>query len=186
MWRIEGTHEIGGNWLGRDDYLNRMRGYQKSLFRFQVHQVYGIPSEQPSFQEFLKTGVRKVDPNDPRLVSMRERTAAGRVSQRVQVVYPPISDYLRHAFVYFHYSARAGENLRILDTSKKSTGDLPDYDFVLLDDEVIIKLHYAAEDGSVVGRELLPEADAGEYRRYRDYALANSIPFLEYEKLIAE
>ncbi|WP_020667976.1 DUF6879 family protein [Amycolatopsis nigrescens] len=182
MLQVDGSHEIGGNWISSPDYMDRMSNFKRSSFRFQTLQVYGIPHEQESFREFLKTGVRHVDPNDPRLVRMRNKRTGGRITGRVQVVHQPISDYLRHTFGFFHVSAEQGENLGILDTSTTSAGDLPDYDFVLLDDETVIKLHYSDEDGSVVGRELLPEADIAQYQRYRDYATENSVPFLEYER----
>ncbi|WP_158885461.1 DUF6879 family protein [Amycolatopsis anabasis] len=182
MQPVEGTHEVGGNWLSAQDYYDRMDNFRRTTFRFQALQVYGIPHEQPSFQEFLKTGKREVDPNDPRLVRMKAKRTRGRTTQRVQVVRHPISDYLRHAFGFFHESARQGEDLRILDASKTAIDQLPEFDFQLLDDETVIKLHYADEDGSVVGREVLPDADIAEYRRYRDYALEHSVPFLEYER----
>ncbi|MFD9965255.1 DUF6879 family protein [Amycolatopsis sp. NPDC058986] len=158
-----------------------MTEFKSVSFRFQALQVYGVPWEQGPFREFMRSGIRHVDPGDPRLARLKERLEGGRRVERVQVVRPPVSDYLRFAFTFFHHSALVGEDLRILDSSRVDTADLPDYDFVLLDGNAVIRLHYSPEDGSVVGRELLPEADLEEYRSYREYSRRCSVPFLEYE-----
>jgi hypothetical protein len=175
----------GGNWLVGEDYYGLTRNYRDSFFRLQVHPVYKVGWETEEFQRFLETGVRSIDPNDPRLVKMRNRKENGRASQRVYVITPPLTDYQRFVFAYYHHSAEAGEDLRILDLSRTANPGLPDYDFILLDAQTVIKLHYQA-DGTYLGRELLPEADPAGYMRYKEVAVAHSMPFLEYEKLISD
>lgn len=181
MQPVEGTHETGGSWLSAEGYAERMGSFTHTSFRFQALQVYGIPREQTAFREFTQTGTYAVARDDPRLVRLRERLTEGRRIQRVQVVVPPVSDYLWHAFVYFRHSVAAGEDLRVFDTRKTSADGLPDFDFVLLDDRTVIKLHYAVEDGSVVGRELMPDADLDVFRAYRDRAMSDSVPFSQFE-----
>lgn len=175
-----------GNWLHRTDYVGRTLAASRTTFRLQVHQQYLVPAEREAFATFRLTGERHIDPgNTPVLAQMRARVGAGKKPQRVQVVTPPLTDYLRYAFRYFHHSAEAGEDLRILDTNRDDAGDLPDYDFMLIDDETVIKVHYEPDDGTIIGPELLPEAAVDEYVRYKENALRNAAPFLEYETSIA-
>lgn len=172
-----------GNWLYRADYFRRSRE-GRHVFRLQVHPVYTVQQEQEEFQRFLREGTISIDKDDPGLVRMRERKAEGRIFSRVYVVEPPLTGYQRYAFVYYHYIAEAGEDLRIIDLSSQANPGLPDYDFMLIDGETVIKIHYEKADGAIIGAELLPDADIAEYTRYRDLAVSHSIPFLEYEKTI--
>lgn len=180
----EESLRAGENWLVGDDYYKLTTGFKKSFFRLQVQPIYKVGWEQEDFQNFLKTGKIEIDPDDPELVKHRERRAAGRISQRVYVVTPPLTDYQRYVFGYYHHSVLAGEDLRVIDLSRRPNPGLPAYDFILLDEGTVIKLHYE-EDGTYIGRELLPNADPAKYTRYKQIALENSIPFLEYEELIA-
>jgi len=113
---------------------------------------------------------------------MRESTAAGKRSQRVYVITRPLTDYQRYVFRYYHHLAEAGEDLRIIDTTDQAVPALPDYDFMLVDDSTVIKLHYAADDGTYLGPELLVNADPEVHLAYKQVAIAASVPFLDYEK----
>lgn len=174
----------GGNWLTAERFMELVTGVRRTYFRLQVHPTYGVPWEQPAFQEFLRSGTRDIDPESAPLQRMRAHRAAGRISQRVYLIRPPLNDYQRFVFVNYHEMVIAGEDLRIIDTSRTSNPGLPDYDFILLDDEVVIKMHYEEGDGTYLGRELLPDADPTEYQGYRELALDNAIPFLEYERTL--
>jgi hypothetical protein len=173
-----------GNWLFREDYYKR-GNTAKQIFRLQVYPVYKVPQERESFQRFLETGKRDIDPDDaPGLVRLRERIAAGSSISRVYVVEPPFTDYQRYVFTFYHHTCEAGEDLRVIDLSQQANPGLPNYDFMLIDNETVIRIHYNEDDGAIIGPELLPDADVSEYTRYRDLAMSNSVPFLEYEKTI--
>ncbi|MFE0023496.1 DUF6879 family protein [Amycolatopsis sp. NPDC059021] len=162
-----------------------MLEFERSCYRYQALQTYGIPREQPSFREFLERGTYTIAEDDPGLVQTASRMSGGRILERVQLVRAPLSDYLRYVFPFFQRCAALGEDLRILEESWVATGDLPDFDFVLLDDTTVIKLHYSPDDGSVVGRELLSDASLDDFRAYRALALERSIPFLEYQRQLS-
>ncbi|GAA4535437.1 DUF6879 family protein [Amycolatopsis samaneae] len=171
----------GGNWLTGDAYYQLTNGYRTSFFRLQVQPVYGVPWEQEDFRRFLETGERTVDPGDPMFAKIEDRRRTGRIGRRVYAIRPPLTDYQRYVFVAYHAFAEAGEDLRIIDLARTPDPGLPGFDFILLDDETVLKLHYEP-DGRYLGRELLPEADLAEFRRYKELAGAYSMPFLEYEE----
>ncbi|GAB3733754.1 hypothetical protein GCM10027598_58630 [Amycolatopsis oliviviridis] len=163
-------------------YMDLM-AFKRTSFRFQSCQRYRVGGvEKAAFETFKQTGVYELAQDDPRLLRQRTQLSGGRVLQRVQLVVPPLSDYLRFAFVYFDHFARAGEDLRILDVSKMDSDGLPNHDFVLLDDEIVIKFRHSSEDGSVIGRELMTNADLARFRGYRDRALELAVPFGEYQE----
>jgi hypothetical protein len=179
MQPVTSIHEAGGEQSTATEYMDLM-AFKRTSFRFQMLQTYGVSSEKKAFQEFRKTGVYDVPSDNPRLIRQRGQLTGGRVLQRVQLVVLPLSDYIRFSFVYFNHFARAGEDIRIIDTSKASIDGLPDYDFVLLDDELVIKLSHSGKDGSVIEQKVLANADIAEFRAYRDRALDVAIPFADY------
>ncbi|MDQ7810910.1 hypothetical protein Q5425_44915 [Amycolatopsis sp. A133] len=175
-----GTHEAGTDVSSSTEYLDLM-SFKRTSFRLQVHQTYRIRAERAAFARFREIGACEIPADDPRLVRQRQQLSGGRVLQRVQVVVPPVSDYLRFAFAYYRRFAEAGEDIRVLDASAVPAGGLPEHDFVLLDDEVVIKLLHAPEDGRVLDRQPLVHADVARFRAYRDFALAEAVPFAEYD-----
>lgn len=162
------------------EYMDLM-AFKRTSFRFQSQQHCRVDErDEVAFEAFKKTGVLEVADADHRLTRQRAQLSGGRALQRVQVVVPPVSEYLRYSFAYFDHFTRAGEDVRILDASKTSLEGLPDYDFVLIDDEVVIKIVHSRQDGSVIGRELMTNADVARFRDYRDRALAAAVSFAEY------
>ena len=107
--------------------------------------------------------------------------ARGVTYHRVHVVHSPLSEYLRYEFEWGYTGyAQRGERAYILDTAEvPRPREVPDYDFWLLDDTHIIRMHYET-DGGFVGGELLPPAALPEHLRARDAALAAAVPFEAY------
>jgi hypothetical protein len=172
------------NWLQRDRLFELVNGIKHSLFRLQIHPVYLVQHEQEEFKRFLREGSRTIPPDSALVQRMRAHKDAGRVSQRVYLVHPPINDYQRYVFVHYHESALAGEDLRIIDASQTPDPGLPDFDFMLLDEEIVLKVHYEPGTGAYIGHELLQDVDPTEFMRYRELALGNSVPFLDYERTL--
>jgi hypothetical protein len=181
--RVPLNEEPSGAPLARDAYRDLIRAARSSIFRLQVHPVYLVEAEQEEFQQFLDTGQYEVDPDDPVLVSTRERAAAGIRVQRVYVVAPPLTSYQRFVFIFYRHVAEAGEDLRVIDTTHTAVPGLPTYDFMLIDDETVIKISYAS-DGTYLGPELLERASPQDYVAYRERAVTHSVPFLEYLKTV--
>lgn len=174
-----------GTALARDAYRDLIRAAQSSIFRLQVHPVYRVEAEQAEFLRFLDTGQYDVDPNDPVLISARERTAAGIRVQRVYVVSPPLTSYQRFVFIFYRHVAEAGEDLRVIDTTRTAHPGLPAYDFMLIDEQTVIKICYTS-DGAYLGPELLERASPQDYVAYRELALTRSVPFLKYLKTVED
>ncbi|TDD62435.1 DUF6879 family protein [Actinomadura rubrisoli] len=150
--------------------------FQRSAFRLETLAKYTVPEEADAFRDFL-AGRSKPDnwgAND----WARGIVASGRIMQRVHVVRSPLSDYLRFEIGWgYPGSIDAGEDVRILDLTHNEVPGLPDHDFWLFDDETVIRMHYSPE-GEFLGADRVPEVEP--YRTYRDLAMGNSVPFLDY------
>jgi hypothetical protein len=158
---------------------------RNSLFRLQIHPTYRVAAEEEEFKQFLATGTYEIDLDDAALTRARARRADGKVAQRIYLLSTPLTDYQRYVFRYYHQLALAGEDLRIIDSTTMPVPRLPDHDFMLLDDETIIKVHYDP-DGTWIGPELLATADVSEYVSYKQAAVAGSVPFLDFEERLGD
>jgi hypothetical protein len=166
--------------LAGEDWQRYFDSFERSAWRLELHPVYTMPQEQEAIARF-RAGERL--PSSHRTAWM-DRVAgyvsSGRTIGRVHVVRRPLSEYLRFEFEwYYRHHVKAGEDIRILDVTDAAVGGLPDHDFWMFDDRRVVKMLYRP-DRTQLGRYLIDQPDTGEYARYREIALANSLPFTRY------
>lgn len=167
--RLEG--EVWAGYLG---------GFRRSAFRLELLPQYLVEPEREPFSAFLAGQPMPEGHNADWHATIRAHVAAGRMMQRVHVVMPPLTDYLRFEFEWAYAgNSAAGEDTRILDLSRSTDPGLPDFDFWLFDESTVVAMLYES-DGTQIGRELLQDADPAEFIRYRDLALAAAVPFADY------
>ena len=139
-----------------------------------------MPDEQDEYQRFLAGEKPPADLHYSWLDRVAHFRATGREIQRVHVVTRPLSDYLRYEFTWaYAFNVKAGEEIRILDLTGKDNPGLPSEDFWMFDERRVVRMMYRP-DGSQIGRELLDIPDIEQYVKYRNVALAMSVPFEEY------
>jgi hypothetical protein len=166
--------------LAGEDWQRFFDSFERSAWRLELQPVYTMPQEQGAIARF-QAGERL--PSGHRSAWM-DRVAGyvgtGRTIGRVHVVRRPLSEYLMFEFEwYYRHHVKAGEDIRILDVTDSAVGGLPDDDFWMFDDQRIVKLLYRP-DGTQIGRYLIDQPDISEYTRYREIALAHSVPFTRY------
>lgn len=158
----------------------RFRDFTREAFRLELLPQYLVPQEHETFAAWRAGAVRTSGEGAWQTV-IQSAHARDATVRRVHVVTSPLSEYLRFEFDwYYRLNAAAGEEIRILDLAKKSKApDLPLFDFWMFDEHDVVAMLYEP-DGTQIGRELLENADLAEFVRYRDAALAASVPFGEY------
>ena len=153
-------------------------GLEREAFRLETLDSYSVPHEADVVRRYFAG-----EPYDETDFArgwadyVAGMTARGVTYHRVHVVHSPLSEYLRYEceWGYTRYTQR-GERAYILDTAEVARPrDVPDYDFWLLDDMHVIRMHY--DDGAFTGAELLPAAALEQHRRARDAAIAAATPF---------
>jgi hypothetical protein len=155
------------------------RDFQRSAFRLETLQTYTIPRDQASFERFLAGESKPDDYNATWETSVRQHVAAGKTMQRAKVVRRPFSDYTRYLFAWaIPGNVAAGEDYQIVDASDREL-DLPEQDFWLFDDDTVLLLNFNP-DGTLRDRELADPSQVDQYRRWRDLALAEAVPFRGY------
>lgn len=153
--------------------------YKISAFRLETLQVYIIPGFQDPLDRFLAGQPMPEDFNEDWHETVRGYVSAGKTMQRAKVVRRPLTDYSRYLLSWgVPGNVAAGEDYQILDLTDRAL-DLPEQDFWLFDDETVLLLNFEP-DGTFRDRELADPADLDKYRRWRDLALAEAVPWSEY------
>jgi hypothetical protein len=158
--------------------------FQRSAFRLETLPEYRVAKEEGLLERYLAGEPMPAGYNERWHRRLRSYFASGRYVQRVRVLTPPLTDYIRRQFDWGYVGnvSYGGEDIRILDLSRTPDPGLPDWDFWLFDDEIVLKQIYA-EDGTQLAREVLTDADPAKFRRYREIALQRAIPFFTYRAI---
>ena len=156
------------------------RDFRKAAFRLELHPIYAMPGEADEIRRFLAGEKPPEGYHYGWLDTVAAAQAAGKTMRRVRVVRQPLSDYIRYEFEWgFIYNVAAGEDIRVLDLTHRADPGLPDHDFWLFDESVVVRMLYRP-DGTQIARELAEAPDVGAYLRYRDAALRDAVPFRDY------
>jgi hypothetical protein len=163
---------------------SQWHAFQRSAFRLETLPEYRVAREEGELEIYLAGKPMPAGSNDDWHRRFRDYFTSGRYVRRVRVLAPPLSDYIRMQFDwgYVDNVTIRGEGIRILDLSRTPEVELPDCDFWLFNDEIVLKLIYA-EDGTQMGSEVLTDADPVEFCRYREVALQYVIPFFTYRAI---
>ena len=163
-------------------WLGLFTGVRASWFRLETLQQYDVDYETAEYQAFLLTGLLKHEPGEwQRMIT--EHDQAGRQLCRVHVVEEPLTDYLRYELALYEHNQRAGEHIRILPISRGHwPDDLPRrYDYWLFDDADVWRMIYDDHGRFVAAEQVTEPVEIGKCRRWRDNALARSIPLADYK-----
>jgi hypothetical protein len=110
---------------------------------------------------------------------VRDAVAAGRHYQRLRRLTEPWTEYLAWEMTVFPANAEAGEDIRLISAHEAATFGLPDYDFVIVDGDVLARMHFG--DEGFVGAELLDDPVTVErHRMWRMQAWHHAITFTAY------
>ncbi|SDY03715.1 hypothetical protein SAMN05421504_104296 [Amycolatopsis xylanica] len=155
------------------------QNFERSAFRLETHQTYTMPNEQAGLARFLAGEPKPEGHNANWTAYVRQTTASGKTIQRAKVVKRPFTDYTRYLMSWgVPGNVAAGEDYRIADVTEHPPS-WPDQDFWLFDESTVALLNFNA-DGTLRGRELADPAELGTYLHWRDLALSETIPFVDY------
>jgi len=136
--------------LTEDEFHQAIRGFERESLHLEMRDSYGTEAELPQMARWAAG-----EPDDGewlREYSSRVRAdaATGKQRRRAHVVSEPLSDYHRWELSIAHYLVDAGDDLRWVPRRLVSSIAFPGNDFYLLDDRLVIFLHYAG-NGTNVG-----------------------------------
>jgi hypothetical protein len=152
----------------------------KRAFHLEQRDTYNVESEDEPFGRWLRGEPDDYAWHADWLGFVRRATAAGVHVQRVRLASVPHSDYVRWGLDVSPLNIEAGEDIRYLPRNLAEDINLPDEDFWLLDDDVLVLSVFSA-DGRTGGfarpssPELLRQCVA-----VRDQVWERAVPYAQY------
>lgn len=166
--------------LTDDQWESVFDGFGSSAFRLEVQQTYAMSDELDDLDLFLSGAPRPANYNEAWHDYIRGHVAAGKTVQRVKLIRRPYTDYTRFLMEWgVPGNVAAGEDYRIIDVPLGEHVELPDQDFWLFDEELVIRLDFD-EAGGLSGIERIEQPDLGYYRQVRDAGLRRALPFRDW------
>ncbi|MGW6240019.1 DUF6879 family protein [Streptomyces sp. NPDC055094] len=163
--------------LDGDEWQAYFREFKRSAFRLEVHQTYTMPAEGATVRDFLAGAPKPDGFNASWHRTIRDHAAAGRTMTRAKIVRRPLTPYSRYLFEWcIPGNVAAGENYHVVDVTDQPNPGLPEQDFWLFDEAVVVHLNYRP-DGTQINRELIRDPHIDTYLAWRDLALESAVPF---------
>jgi hypothetical protein len=153
---------------------------RKRAFHLELRDAYNVESEDEPFGRWLRGEPDDYAWHREWANFVRQATAAGVEVQRVRLASVPHSDYIRWGLDVSPLNIEAGEEIRYLPRHLAEGIELPDEDFWLLDDDVLILSVFSA-DGRTGGfaRPSSPGL-LGQCISVRDQLWKRAVPYAEY------
>jgi hypothetical protein len=152
----------------------------KRAFHLELRDAYNVESEDEPFGRWLRGEPDDYAWHREWASFVRRATEAGVEFQRVRLASVPHSDYIRWGLDVSPLNIKAGEDIRYLPRHLTEDIELPEEDFWLLDDDVLVLSVFSA-DGRTGGfaRPSVP----GLLRQciaVRDQVWKRAVPYAEY------
>lgn len=167
--------------LDPETFRKRLRGFERSAWRWERQQVYNFPAELEQVRRYVAGESKPDGYNAQWLDNVRGIVDTGRSIGRVRAIRRPLTDYVRCQLDWVvPDSVQAGEDIRILDVAEDDPG-APSQDYWLFDGSLVVRLNFS-EDGSLLNIEELEESDVNRYIEWMDTALTRAVSFDEYAR----
>jgi hypothetical protein len=153
---------------------------RRSWFRLETLQRYDAAYERDDLAAFSRGEPITTTPG-PWQAMIREHVAAGRTLARVHIIEEPLTDYIRYELRAYELNVDAGEDVRVIPVRD---GDwphgVPRHDYWLFDEDRLWAMEYTPAGAFAAARLESDPLVIDEHRRWRDQALALSMPLAEY------
>lgn len=164
--------------LSVEQFDRMVAAIRRSLWRWEAQPDYHEPEEAEPFARW-----QAGQPDDLTWLAgwhdqLRAATRAGRRYQRVRRLTEPVTPYLAWGLTIAPSNVAAGEQIRVLTDDQAVTLGLPAYDFVILDDQAVVRMEFGP--AGFTGAELLDPAERDQHRAWRDAAWHHAITIHAY------
>ena len=166
--------------INEEEFDKLLTTFEHQAIHLEMRDAYGTTVELPHMARWAAGEPDDLAWLDGWCDALRGHVKAGRSVRRARIVSEPLSDYQRWSYSIARPMLEAGEDIRWVPRRAVSSIALPGNDFYLLDDRLIVFLHYA---GSGLAMDRVTSTDAGDISLCRTAFEAIwkvSIPHREY------
>jgi len=167
--------------ISEAEFDRLLRTFALSSVHLETRDAYGTAVELPHMAKWAAG-----EPDDLAWLQdwcdmLRLHVTAGRSVRRARIVSEPLSDYQRWSYSIAEPMVAAGEDIRWVPRGLVSSIGIPGNDYYLLDDRLVVFLHYAGNGLAVDRVTSVEPADLELCRTAFEAVWRLSIPHREYK-----
>lgn len=154
---------------------------KRSSVHLETRDAYGTEAELPHMARWAAGEPDDLDWLQDWCNKVKDHVAEGRTLRRLKIVSEPLSDYQRWASTVIGPIVDAGEDIRWVPRRLVSSVLIPGNDYYVLDNELVVFLHYA---GSGLNSAITTSTDPADVERCTaafEQVWSLAIPHGEYE-----
>lgn len=152
------------------DITHLFHDFEHTAWRLESRRAYAVDVGSPKWQLWQAGGDLGFNPDHPWHANVRAQTEQGKRFERVRVIDSPPTEGQRFLLASGHGNVQAGENIRNLWRDDADRLGLPNEDFWLFDDRLMVRLVFDGDDNTLGVQVTEAPADVAEARRVRDTA----------------
>lgn len=163
------------------EFQDLTAGITRSAIHLETRDAYGTEIELPHMAKWARGEPDDLEWLEGWCSKVRNHVAQGRTMRRAKIVSEPLSDYQRWTHSVIGPMVDAGEDIRWVPRRLMSSIAIPGNDYYVLDDELVVFLHYA---GSGLSSGFTTSTDLADIERCTtafEQVWAFSIPHREYK-----
>lgn len=164
-----------------EEFQDLTASIQRSAVHLETRDAYGTTTELPHMARWAAGEPDDLGWLQGWCTKVRDHVANGRTVRRAKVVSEPLSDYQRWAYTLVGPMVDAGEDIRWVPRRSTSSTLVPGNDFYVLDDELVVFLHYAGSGLNIALTTSTDSADLDRCRTAFEQVWALSIPHRDYK-----
>ncbi|MFG2783694.1 DUF6879 family protein [Streptomyces prunicolor] len=151
--------------------------FEHTAWRLETRMRYQSDTEDPTYDEFLRTGRFDLDTQDEWSQLIRRQTSVGKTVGRVRIVDSPPTPGQLFLLTDAPRNAAAGEDMRYLWRQEADARNLPAEDFWVFDSRLVALLRFDDAD-VLLGVEVITEpAEVNRYMQVRDAATHGAVAY---------
>nr|WP_238357255.1 DUF6879 family protein [Kribbella italica] len=154
---------------------------QHNAVHLETRDAYGTETELPHMAKWAAGEPDDLDWLQSWCTKVRNHVKNGRTVRRAKIVSEPLSDYQRWAYTLIGPMVEAGEDIRRVPRRSTSSIAIPGNDFYVLDDRLVVFLHYAGSGLNIALTTSTDSADLDRCRSAFEQVWALSIPHRDYK-----
>ncbi|MCH0543180.1 hypothetical protein I3F58_27235 [Streptomyces sp. MUM 203J] len=154
--------------------------FEHSAWHLETRRAYSSDREDPTYDEFLRTGTAPTDLDSKWCVNISRQTSSGKYVGRVRVVDNPPTEGQLFLLSYARCNAATGEDVRSLWRKDAERAYLPAQDFWIFDSRLVAVLRFDNEDALHDVEVITEPAQVLRYCQVRDAAVHASLPYDQF------
>lgn len=167
--------------ISLDEFRRLLNDFKRSAIHLETRDAYGTETELPHMAKWAAGESDDLEWIQGWCSNVRSHVDAGATIRRAKIVSEPLSDYQRWAFTLMPPIADAGEDIRWTPRRLVSSIAIPGNDYYLLDDELVIFMHFSGNGLATAHTISTDPSDIEKCRTAFEQVWALATPHSEYK-----